>query len=77
MIPGLLTRVGGGDPLALAASMNIAGHLVDMSPLSTTGAVTIAGVPDTQDVKPLYNKLLAWGLSMTVVGAIGCWIFFR
>jgi di/tricarboxylate transporter len=77
MIPGLIMRMGGGDPLALAASMNIAGHLVDMSPLSTTGAVTIAGLPDGQDVKPLYNKLLAWGLSMTVVGAVGCWIFFR
>jgi di/tricarboxylate transporter len=77
MIPGLIARVGGGDPLALAASMNIAGHLVDMSPLSTTGAVTIAGVPDTEDVKPLYNRLLAWGLSMTVVGAIGCWLLLR
>ncbi len=77
MIPGLIARVGGGSPLALAATMNIAGHLVDMSPLSTVGAVTIAGVPDGHDVKPLYNKLLAWGLSMTVVGAIGCWVFFR
>ena len=57
--------------------MNIAGHLVDMSPLSTVGAVTIAGVPDGHDVKPLYNRLLAWGLSMTVVGAVGCWVFFR
>jgi di/tricarboxylate transporter len=77
MIPGLIMRVGGGDPLALAASMNIASHLVDMSPLSTTGAVTIAGVPDGQDVKPLYNRLLAWGLSMTVVGALGCWLLLR
>ena len=77
MIDGLIMRVGGGDPLALAAAMNISSHLVDMSPLSTTGAVTIAGVPSTEDVKPLYNKLLAWGLSMTVVGAIGCWVFLR
>jgi di/tricarboxylate transporter len=76
-IPGLIMRVGGGDPLAVAAAMNIAGHLVDMSPLSTTGAVTVAGVPDNQDVKPLYNRLLAWGLSMTVVGAIGCWLLLR
>jgi di/tricarboxylate transporter len=76
-IPGLIMRVGGGDPLALAASMNIASHLVDMSPLSTTGAVSLAGIPDGHDVKPVYNKLLAWGLSMTVVGALGCWIFFR
>jgi di/tricarboxylate transporter len=77
MIPGLIMRMGGGDPLALAATMNISGHLVDMSPLSTTGAVTIAGVPEGVDVKPLYNRLLAWGLSMTVVGAVLCWILFR
>ena len=76
-IPGLLERVGGGDPLVLAAAMNVAGHLVDLSPLSTVGAVTIAGVPDGIDVKPLYNRLLAWGMSMTVVGALGCWLFFR
>ena len=27
-------------------------------------------------VRPTYNKLLAWGLSMTVIGAIGCWLAF-
>jgi hypothetical protein len=25
---------------------------------------------------PTYNKLLAWGLSMTIMGAVGCWLFF-
>ena len=25
---------------------------------------------------PTYNKLLPWGLSMTIVGALGCWLFF-
>jgi len=77
MVPGLLGRVGGTDMLALAASMNIAGHLVDMSPLSTTGAVCIASIPEGNDVKPIYNRMLAWGLSMTIVGSVGCWLFFR
>jgi len=27
-------------------------------------------------VRPTYNKLLAWGMSMTIVGAIGCYLFF-
>jgi di/tricarboxylate transporter len=75
-VPGLIMRLGGGDPLALAASMNIGSHLVDMSPLSTTGAVCMAGIEDPQQFKPTYNRLLAWGLSMTVVGAIGCYLFF-
>jgi di/tricarboxylate transporter len=75
-IPSVIARMGGGDPLALAASMNIGSHLVDMSPLSTTGAVCMAGIHDPKDFKLTYNKMLAWGASMTIVGAIGCYLFF-
>ena len=75
-IPGLVARLGGGDPLGIATSMNVGAHLVDMSPLSTTGAMCLAGITDPAEVRPTYNKLLAWGLSMTVVGSLLCWIFF-
>jgi len=75
-IPGLIERLGGGDPLAIAASMNIGAHLVDLSPLSTTGALCIAAVASGENVRSVFNKLLIWGLSMTVVGAIFCYIFF-
>ena len=75
-IPGLIARLGGGDPVAIAASMNVGAHLVDMSPLSTLGAMCLAGIANPDDVRPTYNKLLAWGLSMTVVGALLCWIMF-
>jgi di/tricarboxylate transporter len=74
-VPGLIERLG-GDPFAVASSMNIGAHLVDMSPLSTTGAVCIAAIANPAEVRPTYNKLLAWGLSMTVVGAVGCWVAF-
>ena len=74
-VPGLIERLG-GDPFSVASSMNIGAHLVDMSPLSTTGAVCIAGITDPAEVRPTYNKLLAWGLSMTIVGGLGCWVFF-
>ena len=75
-IPGLIERLGGGDPLAIAASMNIGAHLVDLSPLSTTGALCIAAVASGENVRSVFNKLLIWGLSMTVVGAVFCYIFF-
>jgi Na+/H+ antiporter NhaD/arsenite permease-like protein len=76
-IPGLIERLGGGDALAIASSMNVGGHLVDVSPLSTIGALCIAGlVRGTEDPRVLFNKLLAWGLSMTVVGAVACWLLF-
>jgi di/tricarboxylate transporter len=74
-VPGLIERLG-GNPFSVASSMNIGAHLVDMSPLSTTGAVCIAGIANPAEVRPTYNRLLAWGLSMTVVGAIGCWLAF-
>ena len=61
---------------AIAASMNVGAHLVDMSPLSTTGAMCLAGITNPEEVRPTYNKLLAWGLSMTVVGALLCWVMF-
>jgi di/tricarboxylate transporter len=73
-IPGLVATLG-ADPLSVAASMNIGAHLVDMSPLSTTGAVCLAAIVTPEDVRPTYNRLLAWGMSMTVVGAIGCYFF--
>ena len=76
-IPGLVARLGGGDPIAIASSMNVGAHLVDMSPLSTTGAMCLAGITDPEQVRPTYNRLLAWGLSMTVIGALLCWIMFR
>ena len=75
-IPGLVERLGGGDPIAIASSMNIGGHLVDVSPLSTIGALCIAAIPATEDPKALFNKLMIWGLSMTVVGAIVCFVLF-
>jgi di/tricarboxylate transporter len=74
-IPGLVARLG-GDPIAIASSMNIGAHLVDMSPLSTTGAVCVAGIQDVEQVRPTFNRLMAWGLSMTVVGAILCYLVF-
>ena len=75
-VPGLVERLGGLDPIAVASAMNLGSHLVDLSPLSTTGALCMAGIPAGVDPRGLFNKLLAWGLSMTVVGALICWMMF-
>jgi Na+/H+ antiporter NhaD/arsenite permease-like protein len=75
-VPGLIMRLGGGDPVSVATSMNVGAHLVDLSPLSTTGALCLAGVASSENLRSVFNKLLAWGLSMTVVGAIICYLFF-
>jgi len=75
-IPGLIQKIGGGDPMAIASSVNVGAHLVDVSPLSTLGALCIANAAATEDRKALFNRLMIWGLSMSVVGALVCWVFF-
>ena len=56
-------------------SMNVGGHLVDVSPLSTIGALCLASVTGDAS-RRLFNQLLAWGLSMTIVGALLCYLVF-
>jgi Na+/H+ antiporter NhaD/arsenite permease-like protein len=73
MVPGLAAALPGASPAAIAMSMNVGGHLVDVSPLSTIGALCLAGAA-AADSRPLFNKLLAWGLSMALVGAALCYV---
>jgi di/tricarboxylate transporter len=75
-VPALAQQLGGADPLAIASAMYVGGHLVDLSPLSTIGALCIAALPPEADAKKLFNQLLAWGLSMMVVGSLICWVLF-
>lgn len=76
-VPGLVAKLGGGDPVAIASSILIGGHLVDVSPLSTIGALCVASAPASVDRRQLFNRVLTWGLSMSIVGALGCYIVFR
>ena len=74
MVPGLAAELPGASALAIASSMNIGGHLVDVSPLSTIGALCLTGSADGS--RTLFNQLLAWGLSMSIVGALLCYLVF-
>jgi di/tricarboxylate transporter len=74
-VPGLAERLG-AEMLPIVYSICVGAHLVDISPLSTTGALCIAAAPATENHAVLFNKMLAWGLSMSVVGAAISWLFF-
>ena len=76
MVPGLIKEVGGGNPIVMISSINIGAHLVDTSPLSTLGALCIASAGEHEDKAKLFRNLLIWGLSMSLVGAIVCYVFF-
>jgi di/tricarboxylate transporter len=71
-VPGVIQNLGGGDPVALSLSINVGSSLVDVSPLSTLGALCVAAVPDGLPAKKLFRQLLIWGFSMAVVGAVLC-----
>jgi len=71
-VPGLVAKLGGGNPLQIAISINVGSALVDVSPLSTIGALCIAAVPAGHDTKQLFRQLLLWGFAMTIVGALFC-----
>jgi len=74
ILPKLVQKLGGGDLVALANSVNVGAHLVDVSPLSTLGALCLANAQG--DTDKLYRQLLAWGLSMALVGAVYCQVVF-
>ena len=75
MVPGLVEKLGGGNPLQIAMSINVGAALVDVSPLSTLGALCVAAIPAGEDPARLFRRLLIWGLSMAVAGAVFCQLF--
>jgi len=76
MVPDLAQQVGAVEPVNLAWSITVGGGLVDLSALSTVGALFLAAAPPGTNTRALFNALLAWGLSMSLVGAALCWLLF-
>ena len=69
-VTGIVERLGGGNPLEIALSIVLGAALVDVSPFSTIGALCVAAQPAGGDTNRLFRQLVAWGLSMTVAGAL-------
>lgn len=74
MVPDLVSELGGGDPQAIAMSINIGSSIVDVSPVSTIGALCVAAVGPDEDRNRVFNAILLWGLSMSALGALLCWL---
>jgi len=75
MVKDLAASQPGSNPFALALAVLIGGNLVDMSPLSTIGALCVAAAPEGVDRRVLGNQLLAWGFALALVAALGFWIW--
>lgn len=75
-VPGLIAKLGGGDAAALISAINVGSHLVDVSPLSTLGALCIASAASHENHDRLFRHLLLYGIAMTAVGALVCYVCF-
>jgi hypothetical protein len=72
-VPALVEKLGGGNPAEIALSINVGAALVDVSPLSTIGALCVAALPEgSEEATRLFRALLLWGMSMTLAGALFC-----
>jgi di/tricarboxylate transporter len=78
LAPVLLQKVGAAptELMPLLSSIIVCGFIVDLSPLSTTGAVFLANAGSKANKTKLFRDMLIWGLSMSVVGAFISWLAF-
>lgn len=75
LIPGLATKMDITNIVPLVIAVAVGSHMVDVSPLSTLGALSIAAVEDKKQQKRMFRWLMAWGMSMSVVAGIVAFIF--
>jgi di/tricarboxylate transporter len=76
LVKDLAASQAGSNALRLALAVVVGGNLVDMSPLSTIGALCLAAAPAECDRRLLFNQLLAWGFAMAAAGAVLAWVWF-
>ena len=72
-VPFLETGAIGAVGLIIALS--IASSVVDASPFSTNGALTVANTPEQQR-DYVFKRLLQWGLTMAVIAPPIAWLVF-
>lgn len=75
-VPGLAVKLQGADPAAIISAINVGSHVVDVSPLSTLGALCLASAGAREDKSKLFRNLLLYGLSLSLFGAAVCYLFF-
>jgi Na+/H+ antiporter NhaD/arsenite permease-like protein len=72
-VPFLETGAVGAVGLIIALS--ISSSVVDSSPFSTSGALTVANTPETHRER-VFKQLMRWGMSMVLVAPPIAWLVF-
>jgi di/tricarboxylate transporter len=74
LIPGLLEKFGASNAKEMIVAINVGSHLVDVSPLSTLGALCIASLEE-KDRSKVFRELFLWGFSMLIFGGLLAYLF--
>ena len=72
-VPFLLA--GEVAPVGMIIALAISASVVDSSPFSTSGALTVANAPADQTDR-VFRGLMVWGFSMCVVAPLLTWLIF-
>jgi uncharacterized membrane protein len=75
MLPGLMQKIVSADLVKMVIAVDIGSHMVDVSPLSTLGALCLASASEHVNKTKLFRHLLLWGFSMAIAGALLCFLF--
>ncbi len=75
LLPGLVEKMSLTNIVPLVVSVAVGSHMVDVSPLSTLGALSIAALPDKRQRNYVFRYLLIWGLLMSIVAGVLAYVF--
>ncbi|MFI6698635.1 SLC13 family permease [Streptomyces sp. NPDC050509] len=77
LIPLAVPFLAQGDvgSTALIVSLAVCATVVDSTPFSSVGALTLANAPEMERSK-LFRTMLTWGLSMAVTAPVLTWLLF-
>ena len=75
LIPGLAEKIGISFIVPLVVAVAVGSHMVDVSPLSTLGALSLAAIDSKKEQKRVFRWLLGWGMFMAFVGAVFAFLF--
>jgi di/tricarboxylate transporter len=70
-----LLETGAIGAVGLIIALSISSSVVDSSPFSTSGALTVANTPDShRDL--VFRRLMQWGMSMVLIAPLIAWLVF-
>ena len=75
LIPGLAQKMNIPDMIPMVIAVAVGSHMVDVSPLSTLGALSLAAVDDKSVRDRMFKMLMIWGMAMSVVAGLLAFVF--